>query len=329
MATRERQETDHAEGLRKAVAKQNGGDTAPVKDGGLKEWIDKLQPQLTRALPAGGLTADRLARIVLNEVVRTPRLAQCTPASLGGAVMTIAQLGLEPGAATGEAWLVPFKNGRTGRYEVTLIIGYQGMVKLYWQHPLAKGLTAQAVHANDYFEFQEGLNPRLDFRRALTDRGPVIAYFAAATFTTGGSGFVVLSPDDVEEIRARSRAKDDGPWQTDYDAMAKKTCIRQLFKLLPKSTALALALAHDDTVRTDTAPDAINLSPDWGDPLPQRPSAKVPPQRVDDEADAAAEEAAAVAEGAWEPDGQTLAEIEAESAGDPPDEEPRSELFRK
>lgn len=236
-----------------AVAKKNEQPT-------VSSFLESMKPQIARALPRH-MNADRLARIALTEVRRTPQLGRCTPESFGGALMTIAQLGLEPGAATGEAYLIPFKNGRTGQHEVQLVIGYKGMAKLYWQSPLAKSLDAQAVHENDQFDYAYGLEPRLEHRPALSNRGGTIAYYAVATLTSGGSAFVVLSPEDIEAIRRRSKAKDDGPWKTDYDAMAKKTCVRQLFKLLPKSPELAQAEAVDGSVRTDMAADAIDAIP--------------------------------------------------------------------
>lgn len=217
--------------------------------GQVNGFIEAMRPQLARALPKH-LNPDRLARIALTEVRRTPLLAKCTQESFGGALMNCAQLGLEPGPL-GEAYLIPFRNNKTKTYEVTLIVGYQGMIKLFWQSPIAKALDAQVVYENDHFEYEFGLQPKLIHRPQLSDRGKAIAYYAVASTTSGGSGFVVLSPEDIERIRTRSRAKDDGPWKTDYDAMAKKTCIRQLFKFMPKSSELANALAADETVRRD------------------------------------------------------------------------------
>lgn len=255
------QQRDNNEGLRTAVA-QRGTATAK-KDDSLHSWLQAMQGEISRALPAGGLSADRLARIVLTEVRRTPLLAKCTRESFAGALMTTAQLGLEPGAGTGEAYLVPFKNGRTGKHEVTLIIGYQGMARLYYQSPIAKSLDAQVVYENDEFDYAYGLEPKLVHKPVLSgDRGKAIAYYACATFTTGGSAFVVLSPQDVERIKERSKAKKDGPWKTDYDAMARKTAIRQLFKLLPKSPQLTRAMAQDEQVRNDSALDAIDVTPE-------------------------------------------------------------------
>lgn len=249
----------------RAEGNGNGGQVAATEQRTISQFIEAMKGELARALPKHQ-TADRLVRIALTEIRRNPKLAQATEQSFGGALMTCAQLGLEPGV-TGEAYLVPYKSGylskRFGRdvYEVQLIIGYQGMAKLFWQSPLARSLDAQAVYANDEFDFAYGLEPRLYHKPALSDRGDPIAYYAVATMSNGGSGFVVMSPEDIDWIRNRSKAKDDGPWQTDYDAMAKKTCVRQLFKLIPRSPEIAQAMAQDETVRNDMTAESIDLAP--------------------------------------------------------------------
>lgn len=226
----------------------------------LTQFLEQMKGEMARALPAH-MSADRMARIVMTLVRRTRNLDKCTLQSFGGAIMTCSQLGLEPGVG-GEAWILPYWNNKRGVYEAQLIIGYQGMTKLFWQSPLAKSLDAQAVFQNDDFDFEYGLEPRLVHRPNLNgDRGDPYVYYAVAKTTSGGSAFVVMSKDDIEKIRARSGAKDDGPWQTDYDAMAKKTCLRQLFKLLPKSTALEHALMHDERIRTDKSAEAIDVEP--------------------------------------------------------------------
>ena len=271
---------------RAASENGNGGggtmDKRPEQPATIGQFIEQMKGEIARALPRH-LSADRLARIMLTEVRRTPLLAKCTQPSFGGAIMTCAQLGLEPGV-TGEAYLLPFKNGEMSKnlgrdiYEVQLIIGYQGMVKLFWQSPLAKSLDAQAVYERDEFDYEYGLNPRLAHKPSLlADRGKVVAYYAVATLTNGGGAFIVLSPSGIEKIRERSRAKSSGPWKTDYDAMARKTCLRQLYKLLPKSAVLAQALAQDEGVRTDWAEDALDISPSYPD--------AVPGDVVDDEGD--------------------------------------------
>lgn len=235
----------------------------PAVPSTLARFVESMRGEIARALPEHVASPERIARIALTELRRVPHLAECTQESFGGALMTCAQLGLEPGGVAGEAYLLPFFNKHARAYEVQLVLGYQGMAKLFWQHPLAAGLDAHTVHEGDEFDYAYGLEPTLRHRPALTGRGAVIGYYALARLTNGGSSFVVLSVEDVEAIRKRSKAKGSGPWATDYDAMARKTCIRQLFKLLPKSAELARAVAHDGTVRRDTTADGLDTAPDY------------------------------------------------------------------
>ncbi|MFM9368091.1 recombinase RecT [Streptomyces sp. Da 82-17] len=238
----------------------------------LAQFVHSMRGEIARALPEHVASPERIARIALTELRRVPHLAECTQESFGGALMTCAALGLEPGGVAGEAYLLPFFNKRARAYEVQLVVGYQGMIRLFWQHPLAAGLDTHTVHEGDEFDYEYGLTPVLRHRPALTNRGAVTGYYAVARLTNGGSAFVVLSVEDVEAIRKRSKAKDGGPWATDYDAMARKTCIRQLFKLLPKSAELARAVAHDGTVRRDVTADGLDAVPEYieGEVVEQR-----------------------------------------------------------
>ncbi|MDT3395571.1 recombinase RecT [Streptomyces sp. B1866] len=240
----------------------------------LVAFVHSMRGEIARALPSHVASPERIARIALTELRRVEHLAECTQESFGGALMTCAQLGLEPGGVSGEAYLLPFWNKQLGAYEVQLVIGYQGMVRLFWQHPLAAGLDAHTVYENDDFDFEYGLAPVLRHRPARGDRGQPTEYYAVARMTNGGSAFVVLSGGEVERIRQRSKAKDRGPWTTDYDAMARKTCVRQLFKLLPKSAELARAVAHDESVRRDTGPDGIDAVPAYveGEVVAEQPT---------------------------------------------------------
>ena len=238
---------------RAQVARRAAGDNGVEKaEPTLGQLIESMKPQMARALPKH-MDADRMARIALTVLRQTPALARCTSESFLGALMTCAQTGLEPGPL-GHAYLVPF--GDT----VTFIAGYKGLIDLAWRSGRLQDISAETVHRNDHFYFRKGLDPKLEHDWNLEDdRGAVIGYYAAAKLKDGGSAFVVMSRDDVERIRGRSRAKNNGPWQTDYDAMAKKTCIRQLSKFLPLSVEFAQALGQDGSVRTDVAPEAVDI----------------------------------------------------------------------
>src|SRR6185436_81681 len=95
---------------------------------------------------------DRIARIALTEVRRVPKLAACTPASFLGAVMTCAQLGLEPGLL-GEVYLIPRRN------EVTMIIGVRGLIKMATRSGEVLSVDASEVYEGDEFDYELGTAP--------------------------------------------------------------------------------------------------------------------------------------------------------------------------
>lgn len=282
----------------------------------LQQQIERMRPEIARALPKH-MDADRMARIALTLLRQTPKLNECTPESFLGALMTCSQLGMEPGP-TQEAYIIPrwnkeIDNGKDangknlpkGAMEASFQLGYQGMVKLFWQHPLAAMIDAQAVRENDEFDYGLGLDSRfLTHKPARRGRGNAICWYSVAKLNNGGSAFQVLWPEDVEWHRSRSQAPNSPAWKGSYDSMAKKTCIRVMFKLLPKSAEIARALSHDETVRTDSSLEAIDtpvyVAIEAGEPTEAR-------SRADGYADA---------EGEFDPAGSAAFGRELASAGD-------------
>jgi recombination protein RecT len=197
------------------------------------------------------LNPERFARVALTVIRQSPKLQRCRPESLLGALMTAAQLGLEPGPL-GEAYLVPFKD------QVTFIPGYRGLIKLAWNSGQLKNISARVVHEADEFSYAYGLHPDLTHKPARGDRGGVTDVYACATLLDGGAEFEVLSVADVEAIRARSRTAKDGPWVTDWPAMARKSAVRQLAKWLPMTTTLNRAIAAEGQVRTELDADVLD-----------------------------------------------------------------------
>ena len=98
------------------------------------------------------------------------------------------------------------------------------------------------------------------YQITVIDRGRVIAFYAVASLTSGGSAFVVLSPEDCRKLRGTSGP--NGGIADPMHWMEKKTALRQLVKLMPKSTELAAGFVHDGGVRRDPAPDALERDPD-------------------------------------------------------------------
>ncbi|WP_127945237.1 recombination protein RecT [Rhodococcus spongiicola] len=236
---------------RRTPAKQEGGQQT------LAQLINAMKPELQRALPKH-MDPDRMARIALTVLRQTPGLKNCDPQSFLGALMTAAQVGLEPGPL-GEAYLVPFGN------TVTFVPGYRGLVKLAWQSGQLDSIAAHVVYENDEFDFAYGLAPSLTHKPALADRGRVVAAYAVATFKHGGNAFEIMSVDDIEAIRKRSKSANSGPWKSDWEQMARKTVLKRLSKWLPLSPEFASAIQLDGSARTDVGSQLDQVEPEWID----------------------------------------------------------------
>ncbi len=212
------------------------------------QFLSRLQPEIARSLPKG-LDADRITRIALTLVRQSDNaaraegkpersLAACSTDSFAGALLTASALGLEPGV-NGEAWLVPYKQ------ECTFIAGYQGLAKLFWQHPRAEYLDAHAVYEADEFDYEYGLNQFLHHKPGKGDRGKVVYYWAAARMANTAARFVVLSPEEVKALRG-GKVGPSGKIIDPQRWMERKTALRQLLKLVPKSVTLTSAVAVDE-----------------------------------------------------------------------------------
>lgn len=252
-------------------AQRSGGEVA-TQGNSLAKQIEDMVPQFQRAMPQG-MEATMLARDALTALRQNPNLAKCTPASVLGGLMNIAQLGLRVGVL-GQAWLIPLKNGKTQEHEATLVIGYQGLIELAHRSGRIESLIAHTVYENDKFEVAYGLDDKLVHIPTFKDRGDPIAYYAvvkympAAGQTKGGYSFYVMSHEEMEDHRDqfamaknRSTGVISGPWRDHFDQMALKTTVLRLAKFMPKSTEpdLARGIAADQTIRVDSTVDRDSL----------------------------------------------------------------------
>ena len=260
--------------VKSGIVKANNGVT---KQGGLKGLLMSMQGQIAKALPTV-LTPERYTRMVMTALSTNPQLQQCSPESFLGAVMQAAQLGVEPNTPLGQAYLIPYRNH--GRLECQFQLGYKGLLDLAYRSGEVSIIDAQAVHENDEFNYEYGLDPKLRFKPALSDRGPVIAYYAMFRTKDGGFSFCVMSKEDIDEhARKYSKAAGGGysPWSTNFDAMAKKTVLKQVLKYAPLKSDFQRSVATDGTIKTNIVPDMAD-EPDEAEPINVTPVEDVPPE---------------------------------------------------
>lgn len=237
--------------------------TTPAKQrpATLADQIKAMESQFQMAAPKG-MEAQQLIRDALTCLRQTPALAQCTPQSVLGGLMTCSQLGLRPGVL-GHAYLIPFRDYKSGQYNAQFIVGYQGLVELAHRSGQIQSLIARTVYENDYLDIEYGLSEKLVHKPYMDgEKGNPVAYYAVAKYTTGGHNFIIMSHQEMLAYRDQhAKSPKRGPWADNFEAMAHKTCVRQLAKWMPKATEnaeFAKAIAADETVRVDLAESAID-----------------------------------------------------------------------
>ena len=211
----------------------------------LADHLQQVRGELAKALPKH-MDVDRLIRLALTSVRQNPRLAECTMPSILGAIMQAAQLGLEPDGILGQAYLVPYKN--KGTLEAQFQIGYRGYLALTMRSGQVRSVAAEVVYEGDSFSFAYGSKKFIRHTPTLAERGKPIAAYAIAHFKDGGDDFRVLQLADIERARSCSRGadRDDSPWRTHWQEMARKTAVRALAKYLPLSVEVQRAAVEEE-----------------------------------------------------------------------------------
>lgn len=236
------------EKMKQQLAKKtNGKAVANSKPKTIEDYLKQMAPAMQEALPKH-MDVDRLLRLAMTTIRTTPELKQADPASLLGAVMQAAQLGLEPGLI-GHCYLLPFKNNKKGTTDVQFIIGYKGMIDLARRSGHIQSIYAHAVYEKDEFEYELGLNPKLKHVPSMeADRGEYIGSYAVAHFKDGGYQMEFMPKAEIEKRRLASpggRSK-YSPWNNYYEEMANKTVIRHMWKYLPISVEIQEAVQYDE-----------------------------------------------------------------------------------
>jgi len=241
-------------GVPKSWNRQSAAERSLTVEELLRKNKEKLQHALPKHFPP-----DKLISAVLTSIARNPELLDCTQTSLLGAVWTAAQLGLNPDGLLGEAYLNPHRN-KNKSLECRFIPGYRGYIKLAYQSGHVKAIQAECVHANDFFEYEKGLSPKLVHRPARPPGGELIAVYVVVQLVNGGFLFDVMWKDEIELARRSNSNNGNSAWKNYYDEMAKKTVCRRILKITPLSTELELASVLDEKAEVLDASQRTGLA---------------------------------------------------------------------
>ena len=236
---------------------------AQAKDSGainLRSLIQQQAPAFKMALGKPELV-DAFVRSAITLVNMNRKLAECQPLSFLGALMQAAQLKLD--LSLGQAWIIPYYSSKNGGLMAQFQIGYQGMIDLFYRHQLASELYAEIVYANDKFSYSLGTSRNISHEPTLGERGDMVAVYAIAKLTSGAQNIVVMSVPELHRYKQHYSKPDKegrhGVWDSDFEAMAKKTAIKQVLKYMPKAVEIQRAMLNDGSVIETASVNNISL----------------------------------------------------------------------
>lgn len=219
--------------------------TQQAMDRSIKQKLAAALPAL-RAVAGKHIDPERLVKVALLARSRAPMIAQCSPESLLMALMQSAEVGLEPNTPLQHAALVPYRNRNTNTWEVQFQPMYRGLVELARRSSGLVSCRARVIHDGDFWEIDEGVERKLVHKPNYTGNpGDPILVYAIAELRDERREWDVMTVAEIRAIQARAKSQ-SGPWQTDWNEMAKKTVIKRLMKSLPISDDVARAIAIDD-----------------------------------------------------------------------------------
>lgn len=161
-------------------------------------------------------------------------LAKLSPESIRDSIINVALCGLTLNPALKFAYLIP--RGQ----KCVLDISYIGMIKILTDAGAVKNIDASVIYENDEFEMIRGSNPKLYHKRTFKSE-KVLGAYAIAFFRDGGFQFEFMTKSELDKIKNSSESMKNvntmkfSPWNNHESEMQKKTVLKRLTKLLPKT----------------------------------------------------------------------------------------------
>lgn len=234
--------------------------TAAKEPKSFLELVEVMKPEIARALPRH-LNADRMCRIATTEYRKNPQLGECNITSVFGAIITLSQLGLEPGVL-GQAYLIPYKGA------CTAVPGWQGLADLVSRAGRASVWTG-AVFSGDTFEYELGTNPHIRHIPQETDDAPgpeLLTHVYAVGRIKGAEQPIieVWSRSKVEKHRNRFNKVGARHYSFQHFEMyGRKVALLQVIKYMPKSVEMQTAVDLEAAAEAGVTIDMKQAASGW------------------------------------------------------------------
>lgn len=202
-------------------------------------------------------------------VNNNPSLHSCKPMELIYGAMKATALELPFDGNLGFAYLIPYKDGKTGEVHAQFQIGYKGFIQLAIRSGQFATINVRDVREGEIVG-EDFVSGELIFKAAADRENlPVVGYLAYMRLVNGFQKMLYMTKEQLEKHAAtysqtyRSNyTKSRSKWATDFEAMAKKTCLKLLLsKYAPMAVEmpqLTTAIQSDQSVVTSGGYDYID-----------------------------------------------------------------------
>ena len=177
----------------------------------------------------------------ITSVVSTnPQIEECDASTILSAALCGHSLGLAPSPQLGQYYMVPFKDKKNNRTVATFVLGYKGYIQLAIRSGQYKKLNVLEIKEGELIDWDplmENISIKLISDETEREHAETIGYYAMFQYVNGFEKAIYWSKEKMKNHAVQyssgyaydlKNGKEYTFWSKNFDAMAKKTLLRQL-----------------------------------------------------------------------------------------------------
>lgn len=206
-----------------------------------------------------GSFINNVTALVVNDV----NLQDCMPSTIVYAALKATALNLPLDKSLGMAFVIPYKNNKTGQSVAQFQLGYKGVKQLALRSGQFKIIPNATEIKEGELISRNRLSGECVFKFIEDDKkrekAKTIGYASYFLLLNGAESTFYMSVEEMEQHALRysqtyrsrdSRTKNASKWTTDFDDMAKKTVIKlNLSRNAPLSVEMQDAIKADQSIQ--------------------------------------------------------------------------------
>ncbi len=187
-------------------------------------------------------------------------LQMCEPKNVVMEALKAASLKLPINKQLGFAWIVPYRDSKTGQYIPAFQLGYKGYIQLCMRTGAYRYINADIVYEGELVKHDK-LTGEIEIDPSKRTSDQKVGYFAFIETLNGFRKTLYMTVEEVTKHAqqySKSYSSKNSVWATDFDAMALKTCLRLLLsKYGVMSVEMQRAYIEDSSDTVHLADEAI------------------------------------------------------------------------